>query len=114
MGFAKSKLANSKSSSYVSKPSSHQQFSSSKVGPSSLPNRNGSPRGFIGHNRSVYSSMEKVSSTETGSSSSSPSNSANLVNQIGYHNPTWGGDEDVDEKATIYISYVRKRLLEES
>ncbi|KAK8478282.1 hypothetical protein V6N11_021474 [Hibiscus sabdariffa] len=52
--------------------------------------------------------MEKVSSTEKATSSSSPSNSANLVNRIGYHNPTWGGDEDVDEKATIYISYVRK------
>ena len=73
--------------SYVTKPSSYQQFGSSKVGPSSKPNQNSYPRWFTDQNQAVYSSMQRVSS--------------------------WGGDEKVDEKATSFISYVRERLLGE-
>ncbi|XVF04202.1 hypothetical protein REPUB_Repub05bG0062100 [Reevesia pubescens] len=105
MGFSKSKVANYKSLSYVTKPSSHQQFSSSKVRPSSHPNQNNYPRGFTDQNQTVYSPMQNESSTSM--------NSAKFIDWNGYQNSTWGGDENVDEKATRYIAYVRKRFLGE-
>ncbi|XWS11044.1 hypothetical protein CRYUN_Cryun38cG0049700 [Craigia yunnanensis] len=99
------KQASPKSFSYVTKPSSYLQFGSSKVGPSSQLTQNCYPRGFTDQDRGVYLSVQKVSS-----SSSSSSNSANFIDRNGYRNPAWGGDENVDEKATSFISYVRERL----
>ncbi|XVF78386.1 hypothetical protein PTKIN_Ptkin14bG0127700 [Pterospermum kingtungense] len=104
MGLLK-KQASQKSYSYITRPASH---GSSKVGPSSQPNQNSYPKGFTDQNPAVYSSIQKVSPL-----SSSSSNSANIVDRNGYRNHTRGGDENVDEKATSYISYVRRRLLGE-
>ncbi|XVF78388.1 hypothetical protein PTKIN_Ptkin14bG0127900 [Pterospermum kingtungense] len=98
------KQASQKSYSYVTTPAS---YGSSKVGPSSQPNQNSYPRGFTDQNPAVYSLIQK------GSLLSCSSNSANIVGGNGYQNHTWGGDENVDEKATSYISYVRQRLLGE-
>ncbi|XVE50295.1 hypothetical protein DITRI_Ditri01bG0150400 [Diplodiscus trichospermus] len=108
MGFSKSKLGNYKSISYVTKPSSHQQFCTSKVGPSSRPNQNSYPTGSRDQNRPASSSMQmqKLSSYFY-------SHSDNFIYRNGYQNPTWGSNKNVDEKATNYISYVRERWLRE-
>ncbi|XWS11046.1 hypothetical protein CRYUN_Cryun38cG0049900 [Craigia yunnanensis] len=98
--------ASPKSFLMLPKPSSYLQFGSSKVFPSSQLTQNSYPRGFTDQNLGVYLSVQKVSS----SSSSSSSNSANFIDRNGYRNPAWGGDENVDEKATSFISYVRERL----
>ncbi|XVF78387.1 hypothetical protein PTKIN_Ptkin14bG0127800 [Pterospermum kingtungense] len=103
MGLLK-KQASQKSYSYVTRPA---PYSSSKVGPGSQPNQNSYPRGFTDQNPVVSSSIQKVSLL------SSSSSSANIADRNGYRNHTWGGDENVDEKATSYISYVRQRLLGE-
>ncbi|XVF78389.1 hypothetical protein PTKIN_Ptkin14bG0128000 [Pterospermum kingtungense] len=97
------KQARQKSYSYVTKPDG--SYGSRKVGPSSEPNQNSYQRSFTEQNPLVYSSIQKVSLL------SSSSDSANIIDRNGSRNPTWGGDENVDEKATSYISNVRKRLL---
>ncbi|EOY12953.1 Uncharacterized protein TCM_031456 [Theobroma cacao] len=90
MGFSIRKLANYKSFTHAAKPTSYQQFDRSEVGPTYVqPTRNGYARGFTDQNLADYSSMQKMSSSS---------------------NPAWGGDENVDEKATSYISHVRERL----
>ncbi|XVE50294.1 hypothetical protein DITRI_Ditri01bG0150300 [Diplodiscus trichospermus] len=100
MGFSESKLGNYKFVSYVTKRSSHQQYGSIKVGPSSQPNQNSYPRGSTYQNQPASSSMQMQKF-----SSSFSSHSDNFIDQNGYQNPTWGSDKNVDEKATSYISY---------
>ncbi|XWS69283.1 hypothetical protein CRYUN_Cryun04dG0165800 [Craigia yunnanensis] len=137
-GFFKGKLA--KSFSRVTKPrsTSHQQCGSSsessKVFPCLPSISNGSSAGVLtGQNLENYSTIPSVS-TYSYSSSKRPTsfhkqkNVANLsssmhklsyasfkppsfYDQNGYANDTWGlGDENVDFKATSYISNVRERF----
>ena len=135
-GFFKGKLA--KSFSRVTKPrTTLQQCGNSsgsiKVVPCSQSISNGSSAGFFsGQNLENYSKNPMVS-TYSYASSNQPSfheqkNVANLPSsmqkasyasfkppsfndQKGYANDTWGhGDENVDFKATSYISSVRERF----
>ncbi|XWS34536.1 hypothetical protein CRYUN_Cryun21dG0047000 [Craigia yunnanensis] len=135
-GFFKGKLA--KSFSRITKrTTSHQQCgsSSSKVVPCSPSISNGSSSGvFTDQNLANYSSIPRVLSTYSYASFKQQTsfheqkNVANLRSsmqkvsyaslkppsfndQKGYANDTWGhGDENVDFKATSYISTVRERF----
>ncbi|XWS22793.1 hypothetical protein CRYUN_Cryun29cG0066600 [Craigia yunnanensis] len=136
-GFFKSKLA--KSFSRVTKRTTSQQqcgssSGSSKVVPCSLSIPNGSSSGvFTGQNLANYSSIPRVSTYSYAKSKQPTSfheqkNVANLPSSMqkvsyasfkppsfydhnGYANDTWGhGDENVDFKATSYISNVRERF----
>ncbi|EOX99774.1 Uncharacterized protein TCM_008687 [Theobroma cacao] len=137
-GLFKGKVA--KCFSRVTKRTSHPQQSrsgSSKVGPCPTPPSIENGNGFLtGRNLGNYSSIPKVSTYSYASSKQPTSfheqkNVANPIpsstqkvsyasfmptkysfyDQNGYANDTWGhGDENVDFKATSYISNVRERF----
>ncbi|EOY12952.1 hypothetical protein QQP08_022040 [Theobroma cacao] len=88
-GFSRSKIA--ESCPQATNPTSHQKFGSRKVSLIPQPTEHGSARGFTHQNRKNYPSLQKVSP----------------YSARGY------ADENIDLKATSYISYVRERFKRE-